>query len=1540
MNRLLPRFAGILFAWATLSATATVYLVDVNNPFPSWPYADWTTAATNIQDAVDAATAGDQILVTNGVYGAGGRVVYGAMTNRVAVTKAVTVQSVNGPAVTAIQGYQAPDTNNGDSAIRCVYLTNGAALVGFTLTNGATRAAGDRNQEESGGGVFGASSSSVVSNCVLAGNSAFWYGGGVYTATLNNCTLTGNSASYGGGEAYTTLTNCTLAGNAASQSGGGAYYGTLSTCILTNNSAFNGGGAFYAKLNTCTLAGNSASYNGGGTYYGTLYSSVLTGNSASSGGGSFGSTLTNCTLAGNLASTNGGGAEVGTLTNCTLTGNSAGNSGGGAYNGSLFNCTLAGNSAAFGGGGCNGSMANCALAGNSASQQGGGVCGVSLANCTLTGNSAGYGGGAYSSTLKNCVIYFNWASLDATTPNYSGGSLNYCCAAPLPGSGIGNLAGDPQLAGLWHLSAGSPCRAAGKINYTTGVDIDGERWANPPSIGCDESYSGSITGALVVCIQAPYTNVALGFTLGFEAVITGRPTASAWDFGDGTVVSNRPYASHTWTVAGDYPVILRAYNNTYPGGVSATTLVQVVTQPVYYVALTSASPVPPYTNWPTAATSIQDAVDAAAGTVGAVVLVSNGVYGVGGRVVYGTLSNRVADTTPMAIQSVNGPGATTIQGWQAPGTTNGDSAVRCVYLANGASLVGFTLTNGATRASGDPYQEQTGGAVFCGSYTTLLSNCVIAGNCAAYWGGGAYSGTLTNCILAGNSAGSDGGGVYSGVLNNCALTNNSAGSGGGGAYSGTLNSCTLAGNRAGVGGGANSCTLTNCLLAGNAASQSGGGASGGTLLNCTLTGNSAYGNGGGADSGVLGNCALTGNCSSQHGGGANGCTLTNCTLTGNSAYYDGGGAASCALKNCLIYYNNASLSPVSPNYSLYSGGGLTNCCTTPLPSSGSGNLAADPQLASPSHLSTNSPCRHAGSASYTIGVDIDGESWASPPSIGCDEVHVGAVTGAMNVAIQAPYTSVVPGLALDFVANITGRVSASKWDFGDGTIVSNQPYSSHAWGAAGSYAVVLWAYNETYPGGMSATALVQVVTQPVHHVALTSLSPASPYTNWTTAATTIQDAIDAVTTAGALVLVSNGVYGVGGRVVYGALSNRVAVTKPITVQSVNGAGTTVIQGNPGLGDNAVRCVYLNNGTVLAGFTLTNGATRAVGDGNREQCGGGVWCEPVGVAVSNCVISGNSANLYGGGACSGTLNNCALVGNQARLDGGGGGYAVTLNNCALAGNYGYYGGAVFAGTLSNCTVTGNSASGGGAAYNSTLVNCTVTGNSAAGTGGPAYSVLYNCIIHYNLSLSTTDNYYDCTLNYCCTTPSPGSGLGNFTDEPRFVDQAGGNLRLKPTSPCINAGSNAYVSGGTDLEGNPRIVGGTVDVGAYEFQSANAALFSAWLQQFGLPTDGSADYADTDGDGMNNWQEWIAGTNPTNAASALWMLPPTNTLSGVTLSWISVTNRSYFVLRATDLAESLAFSLLQSNVAGLPDTTSFTDTNAPATGPAFYRVGVHQ
>jgi hypothetical protein len=184
-----------------------------------------------------------------------------------------------------------------------------------------------------------------------------------------------------------------------------------------------------------------------------------------------------------------------------------------------------------------------------------------------------------------------------------------------------------------------------------------------------------------------------------------------------------------------------------------------------------------------------------------------------------------------------------------------------------------------------------------------------------------------------------------------------------------------------------------------------------------------------------------------------------------------------------------------------------------------------------------------------------------------------------------------------------------------------------------------------------------------------------------------------------------------------------------------------------------------------------------------------------------------------------------------------------------------------------------------------------------------------------------------------------GIGNITNAPLFVDTNNwADLRLQPNSPCINSGNNTYAPPGLDLDGHPRISGATIDIGAYEFQNPTSVISYAWLQQYGLPTDGSVDHTNLNGTGFNVFQDWVAGLNPTNPASVLALQTPvaTNNSSGVTITWQSVNNRSYFVQRTSDL--TMPFSTITSNIVGQVSVTSYTDTSATNNGPYFYRVGV--
>jgi hypothetical protein len=155
------------------------------------------------------------------------------------------------------------------------------------------------------------------------------------------------------------------------------------------------------------------------------------------------------------------------------------------------------------------------------------------------------------------------------------------------------------------------------------------------------------------------------------------------------------------------------------------------------------------------------------------------------------------------MRSVNGSGSTIIVGLEPEGT----NAVRCVYLAGSAEMIGFTLSNGYTSTSGDLMYDGSGGGAFLET-NTCVSECMIIMNSADYSGGGIYfngGGVVNNCVVSANSALLGGGMSFDGgQANNCLINGNTALKGGG-VYcvsDGLLNNCTISKNLAeGYGGG-------------------------------------------------------------------------------------------------------------------------------------------------------------------------------------------------------------------------------------------------------------------------------------------------------------------------------------------------------------------------------------------------------------------------------------------------------------------------------------------------------------------------------------------------------------------------------------------------------------------------------------------------------------------------------------------------------------------------------------------------------------------
>ena len=239
-------------------------------------------------------------------------------------------------------------------------------------------------------------------------------------------------------------------------------------------------------------------------------------------------------------------------------------------------------------------------------------------------------------------------------------------------------------------------------------------------------------------------------------------------------------------------------------------------------------------------------------------------------------------------------------------------------------------------------------------------------------------------------------------------------------------------------------------------------------------------------------------------------------------------------------------------------------------------------------------------------------------------------------------------------------------------------------------------------------------------------------------------------------------------------------------------------------------------------------------------GGGVRCYDSNSTIINCTIRGNT---NGGIYCKDStsiISNCKISGNITCQD-------TTLEQCGGSGGGIYCDGS--SSTIKNCIISGNTCGdeGGGICYknsSSIISNCTFAGNSSYNGNSlacisPFWQAQYpssvevsNCIMWNGGEEIFNNDGSTITVSYS-DIQGGWEGQGNIDADPCFADSGfwdangtlddttddfwvEGDYHLLPGSLCIDAGDPCYVPepNETDLNGNPRVINGRIDMGAYE------------------------------------------------------------------------------------------------------------------------------
>lgn len=321
----------------------------------------WEQPKQNVQAAIDAAVAGDQIWIAKGIYYPtsaisgqtdpraksfimkAGVSLYGGFDGTESTLKSRSMEDLNKN--DSIQTWEftnttllsgdidgEPDewiynpskltwsiTGNTNNSYHVIYSAIPeksivVTLNGLTITGG--NADGAKDTETIGGGVYDDTNSLQLEGCIIQNNYAAEEGGGAFlTGYMTGCLVTGNvSGNTGGGVSnYDVLQQSTLTYNTAASNGGAIdNSGYVIGCHIYFNSAENGGGIYnMAYTDQSWIFSNYALQKGGGVYNdgetSNMQNDVVYNNAAFQGGGVYNSgNILYATIAGNTAKEGGG----------------------------------------------------------------------------------------------------------------------------------------------------------------------------------------------------------------------------------------------------------------------------------------------------------------------------------------------------------------------------------------------------------------------------------------------------------------------------------------------------------------------------------------------------------------------------------------------------------------------------------------------------------------------------------------------------------------------------------------------------------------------------------------------------------------------------------------------------------------------------------------------------------------------------------------------------------------------------------------------------------------------------------------------------------------------------------------------------------------------------------------------------------------------------------------------------------------------------------------------------------------------------------